>query len=289
MTTTTSIATTAFDKPVTLPAIPRRSTTSLRNATHLELGSKASFATDWHREIDLSLRGSDGLHWEIVPEAYNERQVLMFIAVDHVKPARFEPAVVKAEPGIDYTDALSDSAVVRSDFRGLTYTFYFDKPCEHVKSSFATAEPRFGILERAKRLFVGVGLGDLQAFAAITVNAAERPIARLAMETSAAGNGCMLELVNNLTGQRLSSRFVVLPKKFMAALRRAIARQIAAPRQLPLELQMTIHYRAFVRSAHSITDCWKAARHIAVGKDCSVQRFSIRAHHGVAIVGPASP
>jgi hypothetical protein len=288
MTTTTSIATTAFDKPVTLPAIPTRSTTSLRNATQIELAPKASLKTGW-REIHLSLRGSDGLDGKIVPEAYDERQVLLFIAVDHVNPARFEPAVVKAEPGIDYTDALSDSAVVRSDFRGLTYTFYFDNPCEHVKSSFATAEPRFGILERAKHLFVGVGLGDLQAFAAITVNAAERPIARLAMETTAAGNGCMLELVNNVTGQLISSRFVVLPKKFMAALRRAITRQIAVPIQLPLELQMATHYRAFAHSAHSITDCWKAARHIAVGKDCSVQRLSIRAHHGIAIVGPASP
>jgi hypothetical protein len=150
-------------------------------------------------------------------------------------------------------------------------------------NSFVQAQSRFGILERAGHLFVGVELGDLQAFAAISVNAAETPIARLSMETSAVGNGFRLELVDYLTGRRLCSRFVILPKRFMAGLRRAITRQIAAPSQLPLELQMATNYRAFVHPARSMTDCWKAARHIAVGFDCPVQRLWIRVCDDVLI------
>jgi hypothetical protein len=281
--TTTIVAITAFDNPVTLPAIPKRGTTALHDAISVELAAKASLDTDCAREIHLSLQSSG-------PEADNESEVLMFIAVDHVKPARFEPAVVKAEPGFDYIDALSGSAVVRSDFRSFTYTFYIDEPWEHVTSSFVYAEPRFGILERAGHLFVGVGLGDLQAFAAIVVDATYTPSPQLfPMETTAAGNGFMLELVNYVTGERLYSRFVVLPKRFMAALRRAITRQIAAPNQLPLELQLATHYGASIDADHGMSDCWDVARYIAVGKDCPVQHLWIRAHHRIAIVGPASP
>jgi hypothetical protein len=287
--TTTNIAITAFDKPVTLPAIPTRGTTALHDAIYIELAAKASLEFDWVRQIDLCLQTSDESDAEIGSEADDESEVLMFIAVDHVKPIRFVAAAVKAEPGFDYTDALSDSAIVRSDCSGFKYTFYIDEPCECVISSFVHARPRFGILERAGHLFVGVGLDDLQAFAAMAVNAAGTPNAHLSMETSAAGNGFMLELVNHVTGERLYSRFVVLPKRFMAALRRAITRKIAAPSQLPLELQRATSYRAFFHPVISMTDCWKAARHIAVGIDCPVQRLWIRAHHGIAIVGLAGP
>jgi hypothetical protein len=144
-------------------------------------------------------------------------------------------------------------------------------------SSFVYAEPQFGILERAGQLFVGVRLGDLQAFAASTVSAAGTPNAHLSMETSAGGNGFMMELVNGETGERMYSRFVLLPRKFMTALRGAIARQIAAPSQLPLPLQLATHYSIIFNSNDSFAECWAAARHISVGKDCPVQRLWIRA------------
>jgi hypothetical protein len=184
---------------------------------------------------------------------------------------------------------LSDSAVIRSDFRGFEFTFYIDEPCEHVTSSFVYAEPQFGILERAGQLFVGVRLGDLQAFAALTVNGAGAPDARLSMETSASGNGFMLELVNSGTGERLYPRFVLLPRAFMTALRRAIARQFAAPSQLPLQLLLATHYSAFFNSNQSMDECWAAARHISVGKDCPVQRLWIRALENFMAVEGSGP
>jgi hypothetical protein len=276
-TTTTSIVATASTKSVAEPAIPTRSTTILRDAIYLELAAKASLEMDWVREIHLNLQAPDELDAETKSEADSVSEVLMFIAVDHAKPARFEPAVVRAEPGFDYTLALSDSAVIRSDFRSFEFTFYIDEPCEHVTSSFVYAEPQFGIVERAGQLFVGVRLGDLQAFAALTVNAAGTPNARLPMETSAGGNGFMLELVNSGTGERIYPRFVLMPRKFMTALRRAIARQLEAPSQLPLQLQLATHYSIIFNSNDSFAECWAAARHISVGKDCPVQRLWIRA------------
>jgi hypothetical protein len=287
MTTTTSIATTPSDKPVARPAIPIRGTTVLPDAIYVQLAAKSSLEMDWAREIHLSLQTPDESDPEIMSEADNESEVLLFVAVDHAKPARFEPAVVKAEPGFDYTGALNGSAVVRSDCRGFEFTFYIDAPCEHVTNSFVYAEPQFGILERAGLLFVGVRLDDLQAFAALTVNAAGTPNNHLSMETSAAGNGFMLELVDCETGERMYSRFVLLPKKFMSALRRAIARQIAAPSQLPLELQLATHYSAFFNSSQRMAECWAAARQISVGKDCPVQRLWIRAYDNFETFEPA--
>jgi hypothetical protein len=301
MTTATSIATTASEETVPQPAIPKRGVTALRDAIYIELAAKASLEMDWIREMHLSLQTSDESDAETKSEAAIENEVLMFIAVDQVKPARFEPAVVKAEPGFDYTDALSGSAVVRSDFRGFEFTFYIDEPCEHVTSSFVYDEAQFGILERSGLLFVGVRLGDLQAFAALTINAAGSPNNNLSMETAAAGNGFMLELVDSATGERMYSRFVILPRKFMSALRRAIARQISTPSQLPLELQLATHYSAVFDSDQSMAECWEAARHISVGKDCPVQRLWIRAfenfvavegtgpHGGDIVSSPASP
>ena len=263
---TTSIATGGSDKPVSRQANPTRGTIALRDAIYVELAAKASVEMDWIREIHLNLQISGELNAEVDSES----EVLMFIAVDHAKPARFEPAVVKAEPGFDYTDALSGSAVMRSDCRGFEFTFYIDEPCEHVTGSFIYAEPQFGILERAGLFFVGVRLGDLQAFAAFTVNAESKP--QLPMATSAGGNGIMLELVNSETGERMYSRFVLMPRKFMTALLRAIARQFAAPSQMPLQLQLATHYSAFFNSNQSMDECWAAARHISIGKDCPVQR-----------------
>jgi hypothetical protein len=276
--TTTGVATTASDKPVARPAIPTCGAAVLRDAIYVELAPKSSLEMDWVREIHLSLQTSDEWDLEIASEADNASEVLMFIVVDNAKPARFEPAVVKAEPGFDYTDALNGSAVVRSDFRGFAFTFYIDKPCEHVTDSFLYAEPQFGILEQAGVLFVGVRLGDLQAFAALTVNAAGTPNNHLSMETTAAGNGFMLELVDYETEERMYSRFVLLPRKFMSALRRAIARQIAAPSQLPLELHRATHYSAFFHSNQSMAECWAAAGQISVGKDCPVQRLWIHVY-----------
>jgi hypothetical protein len=276
MTTSTSIVTNPPQKPVAEAAIlARRSPTALRDSIYLELAAKSSLEMDWIREIHLDLQAADESDAETKSEADNESEVLMFIAVDQAKPARFEPAVVKAEPGFDYTLALSGSAVIRSDFSGFEFTFYVDEPCEPVTSSFVYAEPQFGILERAGQLFVGVRLGNLQAFAAFTVNA--RSNTHLSMETSAGGNGFMMELVNGETGERMYSRFVLLPRKFMTALRGAIARQIAAPSQLPLPLQLATHYSIIFNSNDSFAECWAAARHISVGKDCPVQRLWIRA------------
>jgi hypothetical protein len=261
----------------------------LRDAIYLEIAAKASLEMDWIREIHLNLQAPDELDAETKSEADNESEVLMFIAVDHAKPARFEPAVVKAEQGFDYTDALNGSAVVRFDFSGFEFTFYIDEPCEHVTNSFVYEEPRFGILERAGQLFVGVRLGDLQAFAAFTVNAQRNHNPPLSMATSAGGNGVMLELVNIETGERMYSRFVLLPRKFMTALRRAIARQFAAPSQLPLQLQLATHYSAFFNSNQSMDECWAAARHISIGKDCPVQRLWIRACDSFAALETVDP
>jgi hypothetical protein len=282
-TTTTSIATTASDKPVPRPGIPTRGTTVLRDAIYIELAAKASLEMDWIREMHLSLQTPDESDEETNSEADSESEVLMFIAVDHAKPARFEPAVVKAEPGFDYSGALGGSAVICSDFRGFKFTFYIDEPCEHVTGSFVCAVPQFGILERAGLLFVGVRIGDLQSFAALTVNAAGTSNVHLSMETSAAGNGVMLELVNSRTRERMYPRFVLLPRKFMNALRRAIARQVGAPSQLPLELRLATHYGASFNS-NGMADCWAAARYISVGKDCPVQRLWIRAFDNIAVV-----
>ena len=62
----------------------------------------------------------------------------------------------------------------------------------------------------------------------------------------------------------------------MTALLRAIARQFAAPSQMPLQLQLATHYSAFFKSNQSMDECWAAARHISIGKDCPVQRLWIR-------------
>jgi hypothetical protein len=281
--TTTTLPTNASDRPVAPPTLPTREMIALRDAIYLELAATASLERDWTREIDLSLQNSDESEEEIGSEGDNQSVVLMFIAVDHAKPARFEPAVVKAEPGFDYTYAPGRSAVVRSDYDGFSCTFYIDDPCEHVTGPFVHGEPRFGILERAGHLFLGVGLGDLQAFTAMTFNAAGNPKAPLSMETSAAGNGFMLELVNSMTGEYLYSRFVLLPRQFMSALRRAIARQVAAPNQLPLQLQRATHYSAFFNANQGVADCWAAARYISVGRDCPVQRLWIRACDDVVV------
>jgi hypothetical protein len=276
MTTTTNIAISAFNKPVKELVIPTHSTTILRDAIYIELAATATLESDWTREIDLRLRTTpDELDEETDSEADGQTEVLMFIAVDHAKPARFEPAVVKAEPGLDYTNALSGSAVMRSDSHGFKFTFYIDEPCDHVTGSFVLAEPQFGILERAGVLFLGVRLGDLQAFAAVTVNA--NSSTQLSMATSAVGNGVMLELNDSGTRERMYSRFVLLPRKFMTELRRAIARQFVAPSQMPLQLQLATHYSVFFNSNQTTAECWAAARHISVGKDCPVQRLWIHA------------
>jgi hypothetical protein len=280
MTTTTNIATSASNNPVKELVTPTLSTTILRDAICTELPAKSSLEMGWIREIHLSLLTTpDELDAETDWEADGETNVLMFIAVDHAKPARFEPAVVKAEPGFDYTNAFSRSAVIRSDSRGFEFTFYIDQPCEHVTSLFIYAEPQFGILERAGQLFVGVRLGDLQAFAALTVNGSTQ----LSMETSAGGNGIMLELVDSRTGERMYPRFVLLPRKFMTALRRAIARQFVEPSQMPLQLQLVTQYSVFFNSNQTTAECWAAARHLSVGKDCPVQRLWIHAYDNFSI------
>ena len=253
MTTTTNIATTAFNTPAKELVTPTLSTTTLREAIYIELAAKASLEMDWMRDVHLSLQTTpDEMDAETAWELNRETEVLMFIALDHAKPARFEPAVVKAEPGFDYRDALSGSAVVCSNSSGFEFTFYIDEPCEHITGLFVYAEPQFGILERAGQMIVGVRLGDLQAFAAFTVNA--NSSTQLSMETSARGNGVMLELVDSETGERMYGRFVLLPRKFMTALRRAIARQFVAPSQMPLQLQLATHYSVFCNSNQSMDE-----------------------------------
>jgi len=289
MTTSTSIVTNPPRKPVAEAAIPARSPTALRDSIYVELAAKSSLEMDWIREIHLDLQAPDELDAQTNLEAGNESEVLMFIAVDHAKPARFDPAVVKAEPGFDFTDAFGDSAVIRSDCRGFEFIFYIDEPCEHVTNAFVCGEPQFGMLERAGQLFVGVRLGDLQAFSALTISAVGTPDAHLPMETSAGGNGFMLELVNSGTGERMYSRFVLLSRKFMTALRCAIARQIAAPSQLPLPLQSATHYSIIFNSNDSFAECWAAAQPISVGKDCPVQRLWICAYDDFAAVEAANP
>ncbi len=287
MTTTTTIATITSDKPAAPQTIPALPTSVLSDAIYVELAPKASLDMDGMREIQLNVQTLDETDAETEAEAANESEVLLFIAVDHAKPARFEPAVVKAEPGFDYIRALGDSAAIRSDLQGFEFTFYIDEPCDHVICSFVYADPQFGILERVGQLFVGVRVGDLQAFAALTVRAAGAPNAHLPMESSAGGNGIMLKLVNSATGERMYSRFVLLPKTFMTALRRAIARQLAASNQMPVQLQLATHYSAFFDSDQSMYACWAAARHISVGKDCPVQRIWIRAFESFAVVEEA--
>jgi hypothetical protein len=275
MTTTTSIAISAFKKPFKGRVIPTHSTTILRDAIYVELAATASLKGDYGKEMNLRLRTTpDQMDQETDSDGDSETEVLIFIAVDHAKPARFEPAVVKAESGLDYTNAMSRSAVMRSDSRGFEFTFYIDEPCNHITRLFVHAEPQFGILERDGLLFVGVRLGDLQAFAALPVNAkSDTP-----METSAGGNGVMLNLVDNGTSERMYSRFVLLPRKFMAALRRAIARQFVTPSQMPLQLQLVTHYHVFFNSNQTTSECWAAARRISVGKDCPAQRLAIHAY-----------
>lgn len=289
MTTTTTIATIASDKPAAPEPTSALPTSVLSEAIYVELAATASLDMDQMREFQLNLQTLDETDAETEAEAANAREVLLFIAVDHAKPARFEPAVVKAEPGFDYTRALGNSAAIRSNFRGFEFTFYINEPCDHVICSFVYAEPEFGILERVGQLFVGVRLGELQAFAASTVRGAGTPNAHLPMETSAGGNGIMLRLVNNATDELMYSRFVLLPRKFITALRRAIARQFAAANQMPIELQMATHYSAFFDSEQCMDGCWAAAHHISIGKDCPVQRVWIRAFDSFTMVeGPDS-
>ena len=289
MTTATTIATIAFDKPAAPRAIPPLATSILSDAIYLELALIASLDTDELREIKLNVQTVCEMDGEIYTEAANESEVLLFIAVDHAKPARFESAVVKAEPRFDYNGASGNSAAIRSNCRGFEFTFCIEGPCDHVISSFVYAEPEFGILERVGQLFVGVRFGELQAFAALTVGGAGTLNDHLPMETSAGGNGIMLELVNSETGELMYSRFVLLPRKFMTALRRAIARQLAAPNRMPVELQQAAHYSAFCHSDQSMETCWAVARHISVGKDCPVQRMWIRAFESFTVgEGPDS-
>ena len=230
-------APTASDNPAAPQSILGLPNYFLSVAIYLELAPTASLDTDELREINLNVQAISEMEGEIYTEAPNESQMLLFIAVDHAKPARFESAVVKAEPLFDRTGGPGNSAAIRSNCRGFEFTLSIDDLCDDVTTSFVYAEPEFGILEPVGQLFVGVRLGELQAFAALTVCGTGTPNHHLPMENSAGGNGIMLQLVHSETGERMYSRFVLLPRKFMTALWRAIARQLAAPSQMPLELQ----------------------------------------------------
>jgi hypothetical protein len=86
----------------------------------------------------------------------------------------------------------------------------------------------------------------------------------------------MLELVDAESGDLLYSRFVLLPRKFTSALWRALARQIAVPPVLPLQLQLATNYSAFFKADGRMAECWSAARYISKGTDTPVQRLWIR-------------
>src|ERR1017187_1374193 len=94
-------------------------------------------------------------------------------------PGRAARRLAGARPGAPpplrwrraHRSARADRRLRGSAFSGFTYPFYIEEPGVRVMNSFVQAQSRFGILERAGHLFVGVELGDLQAFAAISVNA----------------------------------------------------------------------------------------------------------------------
>jgi hypothetical protein len=277
MTTAITLSTTAPTNPVAQPAMSTNSSKALRDTIYLELAVRARRAMDSVREIELCLESP----WDA--ETDNDAEAILFIAVDSAsKPARFESAAVMAVPGFDFRDAPSGSVIIAADCHAFRYTFFFDEPQDSIVSSFVYAIPQFGILERAGLLFIGVRLGELQAFGSLSVRGAGVPNACLPNKTSPAAYGIMLELVDAGSGDLLYSRFVLLPRKFTSALWRALERQIAAPPGLPLQLQLATNYSAFFKADGRMAECWSAARYISKGTDTPVQRLWIRPCYDLA-------
>jgi hypothetical protein len=271
MTTAVTLSTTAPTNSVAQPAMSTNSSKGLRDTIYLELAVRARRAMDPVREIELCLESP----WDA--ETDNDAEAILFIAVDSTaKPARFESAAVMAVPGFGFRDAPSGSVIIAADCHAFRYTFFFDEPRDSIVNSFVYAIPQFGILERAGLLFIGVRLGELQAFGSLSVRGAGVPNACLPNKSSPAAYGIMLELVDAGSGDLLYSRFVLLPRKFTSALWRALERQIAAPPGLPLQLQLATNYSAFFNADGRMAECWSAARYISKGTDTPVQRLWIR-------------
>ncbi len=271
MTTAITLSTTAPTEPVAQPAMSTNSSSNgLADSIYLELAVGARRVMDSVRKIELGLESP----WDA--ETDDGAEAILFIAVDSAaKPARFESAAVMAVPGFDLRDVPSGSVIIAADCHAFRYTFFFDEPRESIVSSFVYAIPQFGILERPGHLFIGVQLGELQAFGSLSVRGA-RTNACLPNKTSPAAYGIMLELVDAGSGELLYSRFVVLPRKFTSALWRALERQIAAPSGLPIQLQLATNYSVFFKANSQMSECWSAARYISKGTDTPVQRLWVR-------------
>lgn len=223
--------------------------------------------------MELCLKSSDER------ESDNLVEALIFTAADSEKPARFEPAAVMVRSGFDYRGAPANTAMITANRDGFQFTFFLDHVCECVVDSFVNADSQFGILERGGELFLGVHLGALQSFTALTINSSNVPNAFIPDSRSAIGNAITLEVVDAMSGERLYARVVILPKRFTSALHRAIRRQSARPAKLPLQLTLSTHYAAFFNADERMNDCWAAARYISAGTDCPVQSLLIQANN----------
>ncbi len=213
------------------------------------------------------------------PESNNIVEALIFTAADSEKPTRFEPTAVMVRSGFDYRCAPANTAMIAANGDGIQVTFFLDHVCGCVIDAFANAESYFGILERGAQLFVGVQLGELQSFTALSIYQAGARNASILDKHTAVGNAITLEVVDSESGERLYARVVILPRRFTNALHRAIRRQSARSAQLPLQLTLATHYELFFNANERMNDCWAAARYISAGTDCPVQSLFIQANN----------
>lgn len=269
-----SNATTAGSlNPISDPNTLTGTATCLLEALSLYLSVQSYLNPKYGRELELCLKSSDE------PESDNQVEALIFTAADSEKPARFEPAAVMVRPGFDYRSAPANTAMIAANRDGIQFTLFLDHVCDCVIDSFVNAESKFGILERGGQLFIGVQLGDLQSFTALTINSANVPNAFIPDSRSAIGNTITLEVVDAISGERLYARVVILPKRFTSALHRAMRRQSARSAQLPLQLTLSTHYAVVFAGNERMNDCWAAARYISAGTDCPVQSLLILANN----------
>lgn len=251
--------------------------TCLLEAISLHLGVKSYLDPNFGRESELCLKSSDD------PDSTNIVEALIFTAADSEKPARFEPAAVMVRSGFDYRSAPANTAMVAANGDGIQLTFFLDHVCGCVIDAFANADSRFGILERGAQLFVGVQLGELQSFTALSVSQAGARNEYTLDKHTALGNAVTLDVVDSESGERLFARVVILPGRFISALYRAIRRQSARSVQLPLQLTLATHYDVFFNANERMNECWAASRYISAGADCPVQSLWIQANNDFEI------
>jgi len=242
--------------PISDPNTLSGTATCLLEAISLHLGVKSHLHPEFGRELELCLKSSDD------PESHNIVEALIFTAADSEKPARFEPAAVMVRAGFDYRSAPANTAMIAANGDGIQVTFFLGQVCGCVIDAFANAESYFGILERGAQLFVGVQLGELQSFTALSVYHAGARNAYILDRHTVIGNAITLEVVDSESGERLYARVVILPRKFTNALHRAIRRQSARSSQLPLQLSLATHYDVFFNANELMSECWSAARYI---------------------------